>query len=133
MVLGGVMYALFVSSFFALKESLLYTGSALLGAGNAILWISQVLICVLFKNASNGIFRQCLKKKLFFFQGAFLSLNSDPDTIARNSGAFYSFLMLSGLVGNTFTYFQFKDSYEIHPEDQVGVILFLLPIKKLCV
>ena len=37
--------------------------------------------------------------------------------------------MLSGLVGNTFTYFQFKDSYEIHPEDQVGVILFLLPIK----
>ncbi len=66
MVLGGVMYALFVSSFFALKESLLYTGSALLGAGNAILWISQVLICVLLKSASNNSF-----KKNFFFRALF--------------------------------------------------------------
>ncbi len=41
---GGVMYALFDASFFALNEAMLYAASGLLGAGNAVLWIAQVFI-----------------------------------------------------------------------------------------
>ena len=36
--------------------------------------------------------------------------------------------MCAGLLGNTFTYFQFKDSYEIHPEDRDVFIAVLLII-----
>lgn len=41
-MLASTMFALFVASFFALMEELLYTASVLLGFGNAVLWIAQV-------------------------------------------------------------------------------------------
>ncbi len=49
----------------------------------------------------------------FLTQGAFLAINSDEDTIARNTGFFIAVLQCAGIFGNTFSYFQFKDSYEI--------------------
>ncbi len=66
---------------------------------------------------------------VFLEQGALLSLNSEPRTIARNSGVLYgSVQALSGLCGNTFTYFQFKEDNEISPEDRDVFIAVLLTI-----
>lgn len=42
MVLGSLTYIGFVASFFYLNEILLYSSSALLGIGAAMLWPSQV-------------------------------------------------------------------------------------------
>ncbi len=41
---AGCMYALFIATFFALMEELLYAGSVLIGIGNAVLWISNASI-----------------------------------------------------------------------------------------
>ena len=57
-----------------------------------------------------------------------LTVNSDPDTITRNSGLFYAFFQASGLIGNTFSYFQFGDSQEIDPETRDIFISVLLII-----
>ncbi len=121
MMVAGAMYSLFVASFYVLEDYLLYIASGLLGAGNAVLWICQV--------TAHHIYQYDIANVPFInSQGAFLALNSDPDTIARNSGGFYMFLMLAGLLGNTFTYFQFKDSYEIHPDERDVFITVLLII-----
>jgi hypothetical protein len=61
-----------------------------------------------------------------------LAINSEPDTIARNSGALYGLVQgMCGLVGNTFTYFQFRDGYQIDPDDQTVFIAVLLAISAL--
>jgi len=101
---ASLVYASFIATFFALKEWLLYVGSGLMGWGSAIIWITQ---------------------------GCLLSYNSDEDTITRNTSIFYTFFQISGLLGNTFTYFQFKDSYEIEPETR-GMFLMVLLIVVCC-
>ena len=72
-----------------LKNSLLYVASGLLGIGAAIIWTAQ---------------------------GMFLTINSDPETMARNSGIFWSILQCSLILGNTFIYFQFQSLTDIDEE-----------------
>ena len=47
-------------------------------------------------------------------------MNSEPETMGRNSGIFWGMLEMSLLVGNTFAYFQFKDT------DDIGTLRSLL-------
>ena len=42
MIMGAVTYALFIASFFLLRDALLYSASALLGIGAALIWTAQV-------------------------------------------------------------------------------------------
>ena len=42
MIAGSVTYALFIASFFYLMDELLYSASALLGFGAALIWTAQV-------------------------------------------------------------------------------------------
>jgi MFS family permease len=62
-----VIYSLFMISFLWPKTWLLYTVSAFLGVGAAIIWTAQ---------------------------GAFLSRCSDETTISRNSGIFWAMLQM---------------------------------------
>ncbi len=43
LILGSSTYALFIASFYALRAEILYFGSALLGIGAAMTWVSQVI------------------------------------------------------------------------------------------
>ena len=86
MTLASVFYAAYQATFFKLSNALLYAGAAIVGLGGGPLWVSQ---------------------------GAFLSRNSDDDTAARNSGLFLVMFQGSGIVGNTFAYYYFRDSHEI--------------------
>ena len=62
-----VIYSLFMISFLWPQTWLLYTVSAVLGVGAAIIWTAQ---------------------------GAFLSRCSDETTISRNSGIFWAMLQM---------------------------------------
>ncbi len=55
-------------------------------------------------------------------------MNSTPDNIGRNAGIFYVMFQSSGLIGNTFSYFQFKESYEISDETRFVFVSALLVI-----
>jgi hypothetical protein len=52
---------------------------------------------------------------VFTFQGAFLTLNSTPANMARNTGIFQVMVLGSGVVGNTVAYVLFKDVEDIDP------------------
>ncbi|KAG1707504.1 UNC93-like protein MFSD11 [Nymphon striatum] len=68
MMVGAVIYCLFIAQFLYPITSVLYVGSALIGFGAAILWTAQ---------------------------GSFLTINSDSETISRNSGIFWALLQCS--------------------------------------
>ena len=80
-----------------LKNTLLYVASGLLGIGAAIIWTAQ---------------------------GQFLTINSDSETIARNSGIFWSILQCSLILGNTFIYFQFQDLTDIDSDTRYNFQMF---------
>ena len=44
LVIGAVTYALFIASFFYLSNAMLYSASALIGVGAALIWTGQVLL-----------------------------------------------------------------------------------------
>lgn len=83
MVAGAIVFNFYVSIFLYLSTStwLLYAASALVGAGAAVTWTSQ---------------------------GNFLTLNSSPTTMTRNTGIFWALLQGSTIFGNTFVYFEFR-------------------------
>ncbi len=58
-------------------------------------------------------------------------MNSTPDNIGRNAGIFYVMFQSSGLIGNTFSYFQFKESYEISDETRFVFVSALLVISSM--
>ena len=72
-----------------LKNLLLYAASGILGIGAAIIWTAQ---------------------------GQFLTINSDSETMSRNSAIFWSLMQCSLIIGNTFIYFQFQDISEINAD-----------------
>ncbi len=51
--------------------------------------------------------------------------------MARNTGIFWAFLQGAGVVGNTFAFFQFRDSHDIEPEDRTMFVTVLLAIATL--
>ena len=53
------------------------------------------------------------KRVLFHFQGNFLTINSEPETMARNSGVFWAMLQSSMLLGNAFVFAEFQASVSI--------------------
>ncbi|XP_025087138.1 UNC93-like protein MFSD11 isoform X2 [Pomacea canaliculata] len=81
MFFSSLMYFLFILSFLKPMEWALYLGSALVGLGAAVLWTAQ---------------------------GNFLTINSDSQTVARNSGIFWALLQCSLLFGNIYSYFVFR-------------------------
>ncbi|KAJ8317966.1 hypothetical protein KUTeg_003057 [Tegillarca granosa] len=83
MFIGGTMYCLFILQFLKPMTWALYLGSVLVGFGAAILWTAQ---------------------------GNFLTINSDSETVARNSGIFWALLQCSLLFGNMYSHFVLKGS-----------------------
>ena len=62
---------------------------------------------------------------LWTAQGTFLSVNSDNDTVDRNSGIFWAIFVSSNFIGNLFVYFQFQGKEDIDGETRnlVGTVL----------
>ncbi|XP_071961166.1 UNC93-like protein MFSD11 [Antedon mediterranea] len=108
---GGIIYTLFILSFIKPMVWSLYTGSVLLGFAAAVLWTAQ---------------------------GNYLTINSNSDTMARNSGIFWALLQCSLFFGNIFIYFEWQGKETIEDSTRVtvytvltvlaaiGVALFLL-------
>ncbi|XP_076340619.1 LOW QUALITY PROTEIN: UNC93-like protein MFSD11 [Tachypleus tridentatus] len=86
MFVGGITYALFISNFLYPLTWGLYLASVLIGVGAALIWTGQ---------------------------GNFLTMNSDSETMSRNSGIFWAMLQCSLLFGNLFVYFQFQGQEHI--------------------
>ncbi|XP_048575667.1 UNC93-like protein MFSD11 isoform X2 [Nematostella vectensis] len=83
MIAGGICYLLFILALIEPKTWTLYLGSVIIGFGASIIWTGQ---------------------------GNFLTINSDKETMPRNSGIFWALLQCSLLFGNLFVYFEFKGS-----------------------
>jgi MFS family permease len=101
MLLGAVTYCLFMVSFLWPHDWLLYTVSAVLGFGAAIIWTGQ---------------------------GTYLSRCSDESTISRNSGIFWAMLQMSMFIGNLFVFFQFQGKTHIDQETRTLVFTVLIAI-----
>jgi len=86
MMIGAGAYNLYVGQLLYPQNWLLYTSSALVGIGAAVIWVAQ---------------------------GSFLTVNSDKENTGRNSGIFWAMFQLSGFIGNIFAYFMFEGKTEI--------------------
>ncbi|XP_013399249.1 UNC93-like protein MFSD11 isoform X2 [Lingula anatina] len=95
LVVSGFTYFLFIASFLYPMTWALYVGSVLVGIGAAVLWTAQ---------------------------GSFLTLNSDAETVGRNSGIFWALLQSSLLIGNLFSYFELRGATTI--SDSRRTVLF---------
>ncbi|KAL3875933.1 hypothetical protein ACJMK2_033837 [Sinanodonta woodiana] len=91
MLVGSVMYFLFILSFLKPMTWALYLASVLVGLGAAILWTGQ---------------------------GNFLTINSSTETLTRNSGIFWAMLQCSLLFGNMYSYFVLKGTTDITSDDR---------------
>ncbi|GFO25557.1 unc93-like protein mfsd11 [Plakobranchus ocellatus] len=98
MLIGSLFYFLFVLSFLKPMVWALYFGSVLVGFGAAILWTGQ---------------------------GNFLTINSNSETVARNSGIFWALFQCSLLFGNMYSYFVFKGEDVIEPEARTKLFIVL--------
>lgn len=101
MIFGAVTYLFFIMTFLLPKTWLLYFASAVIGVGAAMIWTGQ---------------------------GNYLTLNSSPATISRNSGIFWAMLQASMFIGNLFVYFQFQGMDTIIEEARIIVIWVLSAI-----
>ena len=54
-------------------------------------------------------------------QGNFLTINSTPETLLRNSGVFWALFQCALLFGNIFVYFQFRGEAEISESSRLTV------------
>ncbi|CAB0041671.1 unnamed protein product [Trichogramma brassicae] len=96
-VIGCSCYVLFIASFLYPRTELLYIFSSIVGAGAALAWTGH---------------------------GLFLTVNSDDETMSRNSGMFWAIFQSSLFIGNIFVYFVFKEP-DIH-EDVRGLVFKVL-------
>ncbi|KAL5019175.1 hypothetical protein ScPMuIL_004897 [Solemya velum] len=78
MFFGSLMYTLFILQFLKPMTWALYLGSVLVGLGAAMVWTAQ---------------------------GNCLTVNSDAETVSRNSGIFWALLQCSLLFGNMYSHF----------------------------
>nr|CAD7442538.1 unnamed protein product [Timema bartmani] len=90
---------LFIVSFLFPKTWLLYLASCVIGFGAAIIWTGQ---------------------------GNYLTLNSDSETISRNSGVFWAMLQASMFFGNLFVYFKFQGKTHIDHDTRLVVFIVLI-------
>ncbi|VVD04557.1 UNC93-like protein MFSD11 isoform X1 [Leptidea sinapis] len=117
MLIGAVTYLFFIITFLFPRTWLLYVASVMIGAGAAAIWTGQ---------------------------GNYLTLNSDADTISRNSGIFWAMLQCSLFFGNLFVFIKFQGKTHIDLETRnvvfgaltavcaVGIVFLLLlrPIRR---
>ncbi|XP_074649498.1 UNC93-like protein MFSD11 isoform X2 [Tubulanus polymorphus] len=96
MMVSGAIYALFIASFLKPMTWALYTTSVLVGIAAAVLWTAQ---------------------------GSYLTLNSDPDTIAITSGIFWALFQCSLLIGNVYVYFTFKGDITVDAATRTTLFL----------
>jgi len=101
LILGAITYAFFTAQLLVLQTETLYFAAVVVGIGSGMLWTAQ---------------------------GNILALNSDKETITRNSGIFWALFASSGFIGNLFVFFGFKGKETIDKDtrDQVGTILICL-------
>ncbi|KAG6445872.1 hypothetical protein O3G_MSEX004166 [Manduca sexta] len=111
MLIGAVTYLFFIVTFLFPRTWLLYVASVMIGAGAAAIWTGQ---------------------------GNYLTLNSDADTISRNSGVFWAMLQCSMFFGNLFVFIKFQGKTHIDVETRnvvfgaltgvcaVGIVFLLL-------
>ena len=101
MIVAGVMYAQYIAQLLHLNTYVLYVSAVVIGLGAPVLWTAQ---------------------------GNFLSMNSDDDTISRNSGVFWAMMQMSTFIGNTFAYFMFAGEEFISSETRTTVGAVLLGV-----
>lgn len=101
MILAGVLYAQYIAQLLYPNTYLLYISAAVIGLGAPVIWTAQ---------------------------GNFLSLNSDDDTISRNSGIVWAMLQSSIFIGNMFAYFMFTGEEFISSSVRTTVGVVLLSI-----
>ncbi|CAG2162297.1 unnamed protein product [Oppiella nova] len=84
MFVGAITYCLFIANFLFPKVWVLYFLSFVIGLGAAIIWTGQ---------------------------GNYLTINSNDETMSRNSGIFWALLQCSLLWGNLFVFFVFTEDH----------------------
>jgi hypothetical protein len=81
-IVGCSCYVIFIATFLWPRTEILYGASAVVGIGAALAWTGH---------------------------GLFLTINSDSDTMSRNSGLFWAIFQSSLFIGNIFVYLVFKE------------------------
>ena len=89
MIIAGVTYAQYIAQLLWPNTYLLYISAVIIGIGAPVIWTAQ---------------------------GNILALNSDDETISRNSGLFWGMLQMSTFIGNIFAYIMFRGSEYIITE-----------------
>ncbi|XP_034187756.1 UNC93-like protein MFSD11 [Osmia lignaria lignaria] len=79
---GACCYVFFIGTFLWPQDALLYSASAILGLGAALIWTGH---------------------------GQYLTENSDSETMSRNAGIFWAIFQTSMFTGNLFVYFMFTE------------------------
>ncbi|XP_026716916.1 UNC93-like protein MFSD11 isoform X2 [Athene cunicularia] len=86
MVVSGIFYSLYIAVFIQPATWAFYTASVFIGIAAAVLWTAQ---------------------------GNCLTVNSDENTIGRNSGVFWALLQSSLFFGNLYIYFAWQGKTHI--------------------
>jgi len=81
MILAAFTYLFNTAQYLHLNQYSVYISSVILGLGAPVIWTAQ---------------------------GTFLTQNSEPDTITRNSGIFWAIFMFSSFVGDINAYYFFQ-------------------------
>uniref|UniRef100_A0A8B9FD29 UNC93-like protein MFSD11 n=1 Tax=Amazona collaria TaxID=241587 RepID=A0A8B9FD29_9PSIT len=101
MVVGGIFYSLYIAVFIQPTTWTFYTASVFIGIAAAVLWTAQ---------------------------GNCLTVNSDENTIGRNSGVFWALLQSSLFFGNLYVYFAWQGKTHISESDRRTVFIALTVI-----
>ncbi|NWS73182.1 MFS11 protein, partial [Crotophaga sulcirostris] len=101
MVVSGVFYSLYIAVFIQPATWAFYTASVFIGIAAAVLWTAQ---------------------------GNCLTVNSNENTIGRNSGVFWALLQSSLFFGNLYIYFAWQGKTHISESDRRTVFIALTVI-----
>ncbi|XP_063148972.1 UNC93-like protein MFSD11 [Candoia aspera] len=101
MFISGIFYSLYIAVFIQPSTWSFYTASVFLGIAAAVLWTAQ---------------------------GNCLTINSDENTIGRNSGIFWALLQSSLFFGNLYIYFAWQGKTYISESDRRTVFISLTVI-----
>ncbi|NXH22422.1 MFS11 protein, partial [Bucco capensis] len=101
MVVSGIFYSLYIAVFIQPTTWAFYTASVFIGIAAAVLWTAQ---------------------------GNCLTINSDENTIGRNSGVFWALLQSSLFFGNLYIYFAWQGKTHISESDRRTVFIALTVI-----
>ncbi|XP_034960459.1 UNC93-like protein MFSD11 [Zootoca vivipara] len=101
MFVSGIFYSIYIAVFIQPSTWSFYTASVFLGIAAAVLWTAQ---------------------------GNCLTINSNENTIGRNSGIFWALLQSSLFFGNLYIYFAWQGKIHISENDRRTVFIALTVI-----